>query len=58
MEQADQLVIEVVQDLQTMFGSERNALEAQRHRDDDVQTEDLRVAFQRYRTFFERLLAT
>jgi hypothetical protein len=58
VERADQLVIEVVQDLQTMFGSERNALEAQRQRDDDVQTEDLRVAFQRYRTFFERLLAT
>ena len=58
MEQADHLVIEVVQDLQTMFGSERNALEAQWQRGDDVQTEDLRVAFQRYRTFFERLLAT
>jgi hypothetical protein len=40
-----------------MFGSERNALEAQWQRGDDVQTEDLRVALQRYRAFFDRLLS-
>jgi hypothetical protein len=57
VEQADTLVIEVVQELQTMFGSERNALEAQWQRGDDVQTEDLRVALQRYRAFFDRLLS-
>jgi hypothetical protein len=57
VEQADTLVIEVVQDLQTTFGSERSALEAQWQRGDDVQTEDLRVALQRYRTFFDRLLS-
>jgi hypothetical protein len=58
VEQADKLVIEVVQDLQTTFGSERSALEAQWQRGDDIQTEDLRVSFQRYRTFFDRLLST
>jgi hypothetical protein len=58
VEQADKLVIEVVQDLQTMFGSERGALEAQWQRGDDVQTEDLRVALKRYRSFFDRLLST
>ena len=57
VEQADTLVIEVVQDLQTTFGSERSSLEAQWQRGDDVQTEDLRVALQRYRTFFDRLLS-
>ncbi len=57
VEQADRLVIEVVQDLQTTFGTERTALEDQWRRGDDVQTEDLRVALQRYRTFFDRLLA-
>lgn len=57
VEQADTLVIEVVQELQTMFGSERNTLEAQWQRGDDVQTEDLRVALQRYRAFFDRLLS-
>lgn len=57
VQQADTLVIEVVQELQTMFGSERNALEAQWQRGDDVQTEDLRVALQRYRAFFDRLLS-
>lgn len=57
VEQADKLVIEVVQELQTSFGSERNALEAQWQRGDDVQTEDLRVALQRYRSFFDRLLS-
>jgi hypothetical protein len=57
VEQADTLVIEVVQELQTMFGSERSALEAQWQRGDDVQTEDLRVALQRYRAFFDRLLS-
>jgi hypothetical protein len=57
VEQADTLVIEVVQELQTSFGSERQALEAQWQRGDDVQTEDLRVAFQRYRSFFDRLLS-
>jgi hypothetical protein len=57
VEQADRLVIEVVQDLQTTFGSERRSLEDAWQRGDDVQTEDLRVALQRYRTFFDRLLA-
>lgn len=57
VEQADKLVIEIVQDLQTTFGSERQALENQWQSGDDVQTEDLRVALQRYRTFFDRLLA-
>ena len=57
VKQADTLVMEVVQELQTTFGTERQTLEAQWQRGDDVQTEDLRVAFQRYRSFFDRLLS-
>jgi hypothetical protein len=57
VEQADTLVLEVVQDLQTTFGSERSSLEVQWQSGEDVQTEDLRVALRRYRSFFDRLLS-
>jgi hypothetical protein len=57
VEQADTLVLEVIQDLQTTFGSERTSLEAQWQSGEDVQTEDLRVALRRYRSFFDRLLS-
>ena len=57
VEQADTLVLEVVQDLQTTFGSERSSLEAQWQSGEDVQTEDLRLALRRYRSFFDRLLS-
>jgi hypothetical protein len=40
------------------FSRERKAPEGQRDRGDDVSTEDLRVALQRYRSFFDRLLST
>src|SRR5688572_29653341 len=57
VQQADALVLEVIQQLETLFTTERETLEAQWQRGDDVETEDLRVAFQRYRSFFDRLLA-
>ena|SRR5688572_30444984 len=57
VQQADALVLEVIQELETLFTTERETLEAQWQRGDDVETEDLRVAFQRYRSFFDRLLA-
>jgi hypothetical protein len=57
VEQADGLVAEVMQRLTQMFAHEREQLEGQWGRGDDVSTEDLRVALQRYRSFFERLLA-
>jgi hypothetical protein len=40
-----------------MFSEERTRLESQWERGDDVSTEDLRIALQRYRSFFERLLS-
>jgi hypothetical protein len=57
VQEADRLVLEVIQQLQSSFISERERLEDQWRRGDDVETEDLRVAFQRYRSFFDRLLA-
>jgi hypothetical protein len=58
VEQADALVAEVMQHLATTFAAERSELERQWDRGDDIPTDDLRTAFQRYRSFFERLLAT
>jgi hypothetical protein len=58
VERADSLVAEVMQHLAKTFADERDRLEHQWARGDDVSTDDLRGAFQRYRWFFERLLAT
>ena len=55
--QADELVTELMEQLAQTFQQERRSLESELDRD-DVSTEDLRVALKRYRSFFERLLAT
>jgi hypothetical protein len=57
VEEADQLVATVMQRLADGFASERSTLEKQWDKGDNVSTEDLRVALQRYRSFFDRLLA-
>jgi uncharacterized protein YktB (UPF0637 family) len=57
VEQADALVTEVIQRLTRTFQETHDSLEAQLGEADDVSTEDLRVGLQRYRSFFERLLA-
>jgi hypothetical protein len=56
VEQADGLVAEVIKRLATSFADERGKLEGQWGRGNDVSTEDLRVALQRYRAFFDHLL--
>ena len=56
VERADALVAETMQRLAEMFADERTRLEKQWDRGDNVTTEDLRVALQRYRAFFDRLL--
>lgn len=55
--QADTLVASAMKRLAEVFADERAKLEQQWDRGDNVSTEDLRVALQRYRTFFERLLS-
>ena len=56
VEEADKLVAAVMQRLAEGFANERSGLEKQWDRGDNVSTEDLRVALQRYRSFFDRLL--
>jgi hypothetical protein len=56
VQQADELVAAVMQRLANGFAEERSSLERQWDRGDNVSTEDLRVALQRYRSFFGRLL--
>jgi hypothetical protein len=58
VEQADALVAELMQHLAKSFADERSRLESQWDRGEDIPTDDLRTAFQRYRSFFERLLST
>lgn len=57
VEQADGLVAAAMKRLAEVFASERERLESQWDRGDDVSTEDLRVALRRYRSFFDRLLS-
>jgi len=56
VQQADALVSDVIQRITDSFGNERAQLEQQWDRGDNVSTEDLRQALQRYRSFFSRLL--
>ena len=53
---ADKLVAAVMQRLAEGFAKERSGLEKQWDNGDNVSTEDLRLALQRYRSFFDRLL--
>lgn len=57
VEQADALVAGAMKRLAEVFAAERAQLEGQWDRGDNVSTEDLRLALQRYRAFFGRLLS-
>ncbi len=57
VQKADGLVSDVVDRLTSGFAQARSGLEEQWSRGEQVSTEDLRLALQRYRDFFERLLA-
>jgi len=57
VEQADQLVAQLMQRLAQSFSEQRTNLEKQWEASEKVSTEELRVAFTRYRSFFERLLS-
>jgi hypothetical protein len=56
VQQADALVSDVIGQITQMFASEHSALEGQWKEGNDVSTEDLRKALQRYRSFFNRLV--
>lgn len=57
VEHADALVAGVMKSVAESFANERSKLEGQWSRGDNVSTEDLRVALQHYRAFFDRLLS-
>jgi hypothetical protein len=57
VEDADALVAGVMQRIAEGFAQARDGLEGQWSRGEDVGTEELRVALQRYRAFFRRLLS-
>ena len=57
VQQADSLVADMMERITRTFAGERERVESRWSRGDDVSTEDLRQALQRYRSFFERLLA-
>ena len=56
VQQADALVSEVIEKITQMFANEHSSLEGQWKQGNDVSTEDLRKALQRYRSFFNRLV--
>ena len=55
--QADELVAQVMKSLAETFSNERAKLEGQVEQTEQTSTENLRVALQRYRSFFQRLLS-
>jgi hypothetical protein len=57
VQRADELVAHAIKRLAESFAEERNRLEQRWDRGDQVNTEDLRLALQTYRSFFHRLLA-
>lgn len=57
VQEADALVSATMKRLAEIFADERQKLEQQWGRNENISTEDLRVALRRYRSFFGRLLA-
>jgi hypothetical protein len=57
VQSADGLVAELMQALARSFGAHKGELEAHWQRGGDPDTEELRQALQRYRSFFDRLLS-
>ena len=56
VEEANALVSDLMDRLVSSFSEQRDRLEEQWDRGDDVSTEDLRIVLMRYRSFFGRLL--
>jgi hypothetical protein len=57
VELADELVASAIKRLAEVFAAEREKLEAEWDKTDNVSTEELRIALRRYRSFFDRLLS-
>ncbi|MDQ2585675.1 hypothetical protein CKY47_17130 [Saccharothrix yanglingensis] len=57
VQRADELVAQVIQSLATTFAEHKRSLEGQWQEGEQVETEELRQALKRYRSFFDRLLS-
>ena len=57
VEQADELVAQIMQNLAQGFSEQRSRLESEWDHSEQASTEDLRLALRRYRSFFDRLLS-
>ncbi len=57
VQEADALVASAVKQIEESFRDQRSQLEKQWNEGTEASTEDLRVAVQRYRAFFDRLLS-
>lgn len=58
VQQADALVAELMMEVEATFQKKRETVESQLNTTERISTEEFRVALQRYRSFFERLLST
>jgi len=56
VEEADKLVASTIEKLEHAFADARSHLEKQWNKGEKVSTEDLRLCFQHYRQFFDRML--
>jgi hypothetical protein len=57
VKKAEELVARVIKSLAESFASQRSAIEANLGQGEQGSTENQRVALQRYRSFFQRLLS-
>jgi len=57
VKQADELVASAIKKLAESFADARDKLEHQWDRGDEVNTEDLRLALRKYRSFFQKLMS-
>jgi hypothetical protein len=57
VEQADELIAQLLHQLAESFAAQRSGLEQQWEKSDSASTEDLRQALRRYRSFCDRLLS-
>ena len=57
VQRADELVASAIKRLAEVFANERQKLDSEWDRTDNVSTEDLRLALRKYRSFFDRLLS-
>jgi len=57
MKDANELIIHMIENITTTLSEKRITIEDQWQRDDQISTEDLRLALKNYRSFFNSLLA-